>query len=65
MHGQELNKEAISKNIYGLIPYIEGNGEAAVKIEQTDSTRFFRKKVFIIAFCKSLLDIIQKIDIPL
>jgi len=61
----EIYKEVISKNIYELIPYIEGNGEAAIQIEQMDSTGFLRKKVFIIAFCKSLLDIIQKIDIPL
>ena len=61
----EIYKETISKNIYEFIPYIEGNGEAAVQIEQTDSINFFRKKVFLIAFCKSLLDIMQKVNIPL
>ena len=61
----EIYKETISENIYEFIPFIDGDGEAAVKFEQEDSTGFYRKRVFVIAFCDALLDIMQKINIPL
>lgn len=60
----EIYKETLFRNIYELIPYLKVNGEAEIRIEHNDSSRFYRKKAFIIAFGDALLELMRKIGIP-